>query len=154
MLRCRKTSGDSWLAISVGACKSCGESWPGGLDSNQRPRRAGRKESRSGVRSVHGSRSSLARVSLAEKVGWEAWTRTSGGGKSWLGGLDSNQDNQIQSLMYYRLYDLPVARTSHPSRWRGPHLYFIHLRTFRQPLRKSLSGKLFSKPFGVVPKSE
>ena len=26
----------------------------------------------------------------------------------WLGGLDSNQDNQIQSLMYYRLYDLPA----------------------------------------------
>jgi hypothetical protein len=28
----------------------------------------------------------------------------------WLGGLDSNQDNQIQSLMYYRLYDLPAGR--------------------------------------------
>jgi hypothetical protein len=28
---------------------------------------------------------------------------------SWLGGLDSNQDNQIQSLMYYRLYDLPAV---------------------------------------------
>ncbi len=27
----------------------------------------------------------------------------------WLGGLDSNQDNQIQSLMYYRLYDLPAG---------------------------------------------
>ena len=26
----------------------------------------------------------------------------------WLGGLDSNQDNQIQSLMYYQLYDLPA----------------------------------------------
>ena len=30
----------------------------------------------------------------------------------WLGGLDSNQDNQIQSLMYYRLYDLPAGRFS------------------------------------------
>ena len=30
-------------------------------------------------------------------------------GKSWLGGLDSNQDNQIQSLMYCQLYDLPVV---------------------------------------------
>ena len=28
---------------------------------------------------------------------------------SWLGGLDSNQDNQIQSLMSYRLNDLPAA---------------------------------------------
>ena len=26
----------------------------------------------------------------------------------WLGGLDSNQDNQIQSLMSYRLNDLPA----------------------------------------------
>jgi hypothetical protein len=29
--------------------------------------------------------------------------------KGWLGGLDSNQDNQIQSLMYYQLYDLPAV---------------------------------------------
>ncbi len=28
--------------------------------------------------------------------------------EGWLGGLDSNQDNQIQSLMYYQLYDLPT----------------------------------------------
>ncbi len=28
--------------------------------------------------------------------------------ESWLGGLDSNQDNQSQSLMYCRLYDLPA----------------------------------------------
>jgi hypothetical protein len=28
--------------------------------------------------------------------------------KIWLGGLDSNQDNQIQNLMYCRLYDLPA----------------------------------------------
>ncbi len=28
--------------------------------------------------------------------------------KGWLGGLDSNQDNQIQSLMSYRLNDLPA----------------------------------------------
>ena len=26
----------------------------------------------------------------------------------WLGGLDSNQDNQIQNLMYCQLYDLPI----------------------------------------------
>jgi hypothetical protein len=30
------------------------------------------------------------------------------GEKFWLGGLDSNQDNQIQNLMYCRLYDLPA----------------------------------------------
>jgi hypothetical protein len=29
--------------------------------------------------------------------------------KIWLGGLDSNQDSQLQRLMYYRLYDLPVV---------------------------------------------
>ena len=28
---------------------------------------------------------------------------------NWLGGLDSNQDNQIQNLMYCQLYDLPTA---------------------------------------------
>jgi hypothetical protein len=28
--------------------------------------------------------------------------------KIWLGGLDSNQDSQLQRLMYYRLYDLPA----------------------------------------------
>jgi hypothetical protein len=30
--------------------------------------------------------------------------------KDWLGGLDSNQDNQIQNLMYCQLYDLPAER--------------------------------------------
>jgi hypothetical protein len=34
--------------------------------------------------------------------------------KSWLGGLDSNQDSQLQRLMYYRLYDLPNER---PKKW-------------------------------------
>jgi hypothetical protein len=29
--------------------------------------------------------------------------------KDWLGGLDSNQDNQIQNLMYCQLYDLPAG---------------------------------------------
>jgi hypothetical protein len=28
--------------------------------------------------------------------------------RSWLGGLDSNQDSQLQRLMYCRLYDLPA----------------------------------------------
>ena len=30
------------------------------------------------------------------------------GDKDWLGGLDSNQDSQLQRLMYCRLYDLPA----------------------------------------------
>jgi hypothetical protein len=29
--------------------------------------------------------------------------------ETWLGGLDSNQDNQIQNLMYCQLYDLPAG---------------------------------------------
>jgi site-specific DNA recombinase len=29
--------------------------------------------------------------------------------ENWLGGLDSNQDSQLQRLMYCRLYDLPVV---------------------------------------------
>ena len=33
------------------------------------------------------------------------------GERLWLGGLDSNQDNQIQSLMSYRLNDLPADRS-------------------------------------------
>src|SRR5438105_8294974 len=28
--------------------------------------------------------------------------------EDWLGGLDSNQDSQLQRLMYCRLYDLPA----------------------------------------------
>jgi hypothetical protein len=31
--------------------------------------------------------------------------------KDWLGGLDSNQDSQIQSLESYQLDDLPAGRT-------------------------------------------
>jgi hypothetical protein len=29
-------------------------------------------------------------------------------GEVWLGGLDSNQDSQLQRLMYCQLYDLPA----------------------------------------------
>jgi hypothetical protein len=38
----------------------------------------------------------------AQTPGQQEW-------KKWLGGLDSNQDNQIQNLMYCQLYDLPVV---------------------------------------------
>jgi hypothetical protein len=31
--------------------------------------------------------------------------------KDWLGGLDSNQDKQIQNLLYCQLYDLPTRQT-------------------------------------------
>jgi hypothetical protein len=36
------------------------------------------------------------------------------GFENWLGGLDSNQDNQIQNLMYCQLYDLPAGRRTNP----------------------------------------
>lgn len=43
----------------------------------------------------------------------------------WLGGLDSNQDTQIQSLMSYRLDDLPAEggtkRNRSRSRGAGSH---------------------------------
>ncbi len=37
----------------------------------------------------------------------------------WLGGLDSNQDTQIQSLMSYRLDDLPAAGGTKRNRSRS-----------------------------------
>src|ERR1700676_3609427 len=36
----------------------------------------------------------------------------------WLGGLDSNQDSQLQRLMYYRLYDLPAEGDARNGPWR------------------------------------
>ena len=42
----------------------------------------------------------------------------------WLGGLDSNQDSQIQSLESYQLDDLPAGRNKKESR---------HVRLSRQP---------------------
>jgi hypothetical protein len=44
--------------------------------------------------------------------------------KIWLGGLDSNQDSQIQSLESYQLDDLPAGRNKKES-W--------HIRLCRQP---------------------
>jgi hypothetical protein len=51
----------------------------------------------------------------------------------WLGGLDSNQDNQIQNLMYCRLYDLPAGEDKKSAEIAGDsesltsgYLYFIH----------------------------
>jgi hypothetical protein len=41
------------------------------------------------------------------------------GKESWLGGLDSNQDSQLQRLMYYRLYDLPAERDARNGPWRA-----------------------------------
>jgi hypothetical protein len=60
--------------------------------------------------------------------------------KIWLGGLDSNQDNQIQNLMYCRLYDLPAVRdkksaeiTGTIERLTSGYLYFIHEMQLSQP---------------------
>jgi hypothetical protein len=43
---------------------------------------------------------------------------------NWLGGLDSNQDSQSQSLESYQLDDLPAGRNKKESR---------HVRLSRQP---------------------
>jgi hypothetical protein len=43
--------------------------------------------------------------------------------EEWLGGLDSNQDNQIQNLMYCQLYDLP-AGDNKKGRSRDPHILY------------------------------
>jgi hypothetical protein len=44
--------------------------------------------------------------------------------RDWLGGLDSNQDSQSQSLESYQLDDLPAGRNKKESR---------HVRLSRQP---------------------
>jgi hypothetical protein len=46
------------------------------------------------------------------------------GSKFWLGGLDSNQDSQSQSLESYQLDDLPAGRNK-----KEPQ----HVRLLRQP---------------------
>jgi hypothetical protein len=44
---------------------------------------------------------------------------------SWLGGLDSNQDNQIQNLMYCQLYDLPAeGEATKKGRSHDPNLLY------------------------------
>jgi hypothetical protein len=60
--------------------------------------------------------------------------------KIWLGGLDSNQDNQIQNLMYCRLYDLPAEGDKKSAEIAGTgrrltsgYLYFIHELKLSQP---------------------
>jgi hypothetical protein len=51
----------------------------------------------------------------------------------WLGGLDSNQDNQIQNLMYCQLYDLPAEGSGQQKRAVGTTLnYFTDGTYFRQ----------------------
>ncbi len=59
----------------------------------------------------------------------------------WLGGLDSNQDSQLQRLMYYRLYDLPAVGSEtngpgEPGNFRGRMTqpsYFSQETPIRQP---------------------
>jgi hypothetical protein len=46
--------------------------------------------------------------------------------ESWLGGLDSNQDNQIQNLMYCQLYDLPTRTTKKLNLQRTPSWGHFH----------------------------
>ena len=56
--------------------------------------------------------------------------------RRWLGGLDSNQDNQIQNLMYCQLYDLPSGGSQKQGRQHGSAYYFINERHFRQPAQE------------------
>ena len=53
------------------------------------------------------------------------WLRNLRLTEDWLGGLDSNQDNQIQNLMYCQLYDLPAERQKRPpAAADDPHLLY------------------------------
>jgi hypothetical protein len=47
----------------------------------------------------------------------------------WLGGLDSNQDNQIQNLMYCQLYDLPAGGNK-KGRLRDPRYTLLSVPQF------------------------
>ncbi len=58
--------------------------------------------------------------------------------KSWLGGLDSNQDNQIQNLMYCQLYDLPAVGLASVPR----ALHSTVGRVFAQPLPGIFEARL------------
>jgi hypothetical protein len=50
----------------------------------------------------------------------------------WLGGLDSNQDNQIQNLMYCQLYDLPAGGNK-KGRLRDPRYTLLSAPRFVNP---------------------
>jgi hypothetical protein len=50
-------------------------------------------------------------------------------GSVWLGGLDSNQDNQIQNLMYCQLYDLPAGGNK-KGRLRDPRYTLLSVPQF------------------------
>ena len=50
----------------------------------------------------------------------------------WLGGLDSNQDNQIQNLMYCQLYDLPAGGNK-KGRLRDPRYTLLSPPRFVNP---------------------
>jgi hypothetical protein len=66
----------------------------------------------------------------------------------WLGGLDSNQDSQSQSLESYQLDDLPAGRNK-----KEPQ----HVRLLRQPrfnlsnLIGNAQGVNQTRTLGVVP---
>lgn len=50
--------------------------------------------------------------------------------RRWLGGLDSNQDNQIQNLMYCQLYDLPSGRHKNRAANTALHTTLLTNATF------------------------
>ncbi len=62
----------------------------------------------------------------------------SGTAEVWLGGMDSNHDSQIQSLMSCQLDDLPAGGGHNktpriPCCGSGRKIYFIRWIGFRQP---------------------
>lgn len=60
-------------------------------------------------------------------------------GGVWLGGLDSNQDNQIQNLMYCQLYDLPAGGNK-KGRLRDPRYTLLSVPHFVNPSKGGQSS--------------
>jgi hypothetical protein len=55
-----------------------------------------------------GDRAASIRINSGHSALWAKHQRRL---ENWLGGLDSNQDKQIQNLLYCQLYDLPTRST-------------------------------------------
>src|SRR5580700_6548951 len=64
----------------------------------------------------------------------------------WLGGLDSNQDNQIQNLMYCQLYDLPTERGQQKRAARTTLNYCTGRSGVRQPSAARRCSKIQGFP--------
>src|SRR5271168_5405817 len=70
------------------------------------------------------------------------------GEKAWLGGLDSNQDNQIQNLMYCQLYDLPSEGENKSGPLARPKISLTAALSFvNQPHAVAMSKFDFKRSF-------